>query len=499
MSLFSRVSLSLCALLGLPLWALAGSAPNIVYILADDLGYGDVKCFNPQGKIPTPHIDQLAAEGMRFTDAHSGSAVCSPTRYGLLTGRYAWRSRLQAGVLRPYDRTLISADQLTVPAFLGKHGYRTACIGKWHLGWEWPRVKDEPVFDQPIPGGPTARGFEYYFGTDVPNYPPYCFLENDRTIGIPSVPKPKSMYGNPGIMIPGWKLEPILPTLGAKAADYIAKRAAARERFFLYLPLTSPHTPIAVAKEWQGKSGLNAYADFVMETDWVVGQVLAAIKKAGLGDNTLVLFTSDNGCSTAADYPALLRKGHNPSGPYRGTKADIWEGGHRVPFIVRWPGVVQPGTTCQATICHTNLLATCAQILQAKLPAEAGPDSFSILPLLRGEKTDTASPHGTVHHSSTGMFAIRKGPWKLILGRGSGGWTKGGLDDERGQLYNLSDDPSESKNLYARQPTITTELTALLARYVTDGRSTPGPKLKNDRPINWDRTVAPQKPGTGSK
>jgi arylsulfatase A-like enzyme len=240
------------------------SQPNIVYILADDLGYGDVQCLNPRrGKIPTPNIDRLASQGMTFTDVHSGSAVCTPTRYGILTGRYAWRTKLPKWTLGPYGEPLIPENRLTVPALLRTHGYHSACIGKWHLGWNWPREGARVLFDKAITGGPTAVGFDYYFGTDVPNFPPYCFIENDRTVGLPSVEKPKEMFGLPGPMLPGWRLDRILPTLTQRAVDYIGRRAADQEPFFLYFPLTSPHTPLAVTDEWRGKSGLGLYGDWV--------------------------------------------------------------------------------------------------------------------------------------------------------------------------------------------------------------------------------------------
>ncbi len=244
---------------------------NIVLILADDLGWGDISSYNPESKIQTPAVDRIAREGIRFTDAHSGSAICSPSRYGLLTGRYGWRTRLQRGVLEPFDPPLIDADRLTLPALLGRHGYHSACIGKWHLGWDWPRQGGAIDFTKPIANGPTTRGFDYYFGVDVPNYPPYCFLENDRTVGQPTAQRTeKSLDGGPGPMLPGWKFEDILPTLVSKATGYIRQRAETRQPFFLYLPLTSPHEPIRPSERFLNKSGLTPLADFIMETDWAV-------------------------------------------------------------------------------------------------------------------------------------------------------------------------------------------------------------------------------------
>ncbi|MBM3981992.1 MAG: hypothetical protein FJ304_17300 [Planctomycetes bacterium] len=488
----------------------AAEKPNVVIVLADDLGYGDVSCYNPErGKIPTPNIDALAKGGMRFTDAHSSSGVCSPTRYTLLTGRYHWRTRLQAGIVGVWGAPLITSDRLTIAGLAKQHGYHTACVGKWHLGWDWPITPDDKrhfqglggqaggggkvrteatpeqiavwrkVFSQPIPGGPTARGFDEYFGTDVPNWPPYCFIENDRTVGIPSTLQPaedfvKNQASLQGPALPEWKLDAILPTLADRATDFIAKQAKARSPFLLYLPLTAPHTPIAVAKEWQGKSELkHRYADFVMQTDAVVGRVLDAIKAAGAEDNTLVVFTSDNGCAPYIGAKDLESRGHFPSGPLRGYKADAWEGGHRIPFIVRFPGVVKPGSTCTQTVCSVDLLATLADVLGAKLPATAGEDSVSLMPLLRGE--DKPIHEAVVHHSSTGVFAVRSGKWKLILGPGSGA-----TDGTKPHLYDLAADIGEKTDLAAKHPEEVKRLTELMERFVTDGRSTPGEKQKND-------------------
>lgn len=484
--------------------------PNIVVILADDLGYGDVSCYNPdQGRIPTPHIDALAKNGMRFTDAHSSSGVCSPTRYSLLTGRYHWRTKLQQGIVGVWGEPLIAADRLTIAGLAKQHGYHTSCVGKWHLGWDWPIPANErklfqgmggqaggggkviteatpeqvaswtKVFAQRIPGGPTTRGFDEYFGTDVPNWPPYCFIENDRTVGIPTTLQPaadfvKNLASLQGPAIPEWKLDAILPTLADRACNIIAKRAKAKSPFLLYLPLTAPHTPIAVAKEWQGKSSLkHPYADFVMQTDEVVGHVLNAIKTAGIEDNTLVIFTSDNGCAPYIGAKELESRGHFPSGPLRGYKADAWEGGHRIPFVVRWPGKVTPGSTCSQTICSVDILATLAEVFGAKLPVSAGEDSVSLMPLLRGD--DKPIHEAVVHQSSTGIFAIRSGKWKLILGPGSGA-TEG----IKPHLYDLFADIGEKTDLAAKHPEEVKRLTELMGKFVADGRSTPGEKQKND-------------------
>jgi len=494
----------------LPSRVLAAAArrrPNIVFILADDMGFGDVACQNPESTIPTPNLDRLAARGVRFTDAHSPSAVCTPTRYGVLTGRYCWRSRLKRGVLWCWARPLIEADRLTVGKLCKAHGYDTACIGKWHLGMDWPTTDGKPPvgmgktravgsgknvdFAKPVANGPTTRGFDYYFGTAVPNFPPYCFIENERTVGIPTVDKPKGMFGCPGPMLKGWKLENILGGLMAKAVAYIdaeggrATHAAFRQTkgspFFLYMPLTAPHTPIAPAEEFRGKSEAGAYGDFVHQVDHVVGQVWAALKRNGFEDNTLLIFTSDNG-SPARDGTnmsgptrSVLKYGHNPSGIYRGIKADAYEGGHRVPFLARWPGRTKEATTCDQTICHTDLLATVAGILGVTLPDNAGEDSYDIRAALEGRPPAEPIREATVHHSIGGTFCIRQGKWKLIAGRGSGGWTrvKTQKTDPPGQLYDMTADPSEKKNLWRENPDVVKRLTALLEKYRKRGYSRP--------------------------
>ena len=466
--------------------------PNIVYVLADDLGYGDVQALNPQrGKIKTPHLDRLASQGITFTDAHSGSSVCTPTRYGLLTGRYAWRSRLQKGVLDGTDDPPLIADgRLTVPALLKQHGYTTAAIGKWHLGFLSERPARAPATATPkaknnktkmgenglpvgarIIGGPIARGFDYFWGCSNARTMS-GLIENDRVVeNLPPIQ--------------------MLPRLERQAVNYIADHASAAKLgipFFLYVPLTSPHTPILPTPEWQGKSGLGAYGDFVMQTDAVVGKILAALDQHGLADNTLVIFTADNGCSPQAGTPGLEKQGHFASAQFRGYKADIWDGGHRVPFFARWPGKIKPASTSAQLICHVDLIATCADLLGATLPADAGEDSVSILPALLG--TDRAPLHeAVVHHSIHGMFSIRQGPWKLEFCPGSGGWASPGDADARKsglpeiQLYNLATDISETINVHAENLAVVARLTALLERYVADGRSTPGPRQSNDTAI----------------
>ena len=487
--------------------------PNIIYILADDLGYGDLSCLNVESKIPTPNIDNLASEGLTFTDAHSGSAVCSPTRYGILTGRYAWRSHLQKGVLRTWDEPLIAQNRLTVPSFLKSKGYQTACIGKWHLGWDWPTINNIPLenkrneigvnidFSRSIKNGPTTRGFDYYFGTSVPNFPPYCFIENDRTVGIPTVKKPSSMFGIPGLMLEDWDLTKILPELEKKALQYINEKAKSDNPFFLYFPLTAPHTPIAPDKNYKGKSEAGAYGDFVYHVDDVVGTILKALEENGIAENTLIIFTSDNGSpgrdgtNMSGPLNSVNAFDHYPSHIYKGTKADIWEGGHRVPFIAKWPGEITPNTKSDEVICHTDLFATCAAILSENLPDNVAEDSYNILPVFKDQSYNKPIREATIHHSGNGVFSIRQGKWKLELSPGSGGWSY--PKDKKAmtlglpmvQLYDLSKDISEQENLQAQYPEVVHRLINLLEKYIEEGRSVPGEIQKNDAEIDIWKSV----------
>jgi arylsulfatase A-like enzyme len=511
--------------------------PSIVYVLTDDLGYGDVSCLNPNGKIPTPNVDRLAREGMIFTDAHSTSAVCSPSRYGVLTGRYNWRSTLQSGIVRHYGDPLIAPDRLTVPGLLQRHGYRTGAIGKWHLGMGWDfeitqeflpstdgyNARDYPgsppvtretlevwskAFSKATTGGPTTRGFDYYFGVDVPNWPPYCFIENEHTVGIPSEYLPPRLFNHnqastPGPAMPYWHFQQLLPTWAEKADAFIEESSDAGAPFFLYLPLTSPHTPISPNAAWVGRSGLDSpYADFVMETDDVLGRVLDSLERHGVRNNTLVIFTSDNGFARYVAGPHLEERGHFPSAGFRGYKGDAWDGGHRIPFIASWPGVIEPGTSCDELVCLSDLMATCAEIVGSELPPDAGEDSVSILPLLTSGSSSGACSEPVrdhvVHHSMHGKFAIRDRRWKLVLCPGSGGmWSLKDADAaEQGlplvQLYDMETDPAETKNLQAEHPQRVREMVSLLKDLVRRGRSTPGPEQANDTRVDiWKLDTMP--------
>ncbi len=458
--------------------ATEGKKPNIVYIICDDLGYGDIQCLNPEnGKIPTPHADKLASEGMTFTDAHSGSSVCTPTRYGIMTGRYSWRTRLQKGVVTGFAPCLIDKDRPTVAGFLKEQGYATAIVGKWHLDFQYLDSKTGEAYTQKqhktppvgakIPDGPIHRGFDYYHGFHHARNME-AVIEDDKVIAH-----------DPEVNM--------LPRLTKKSVEYIDSRSGKDEPFFLYVPLGSPHTPILPSPEWKGKSGIGDYGDFVMQTDNVVGEISAALEKNGFADNTLVIFTSDNGCSKAAGIPKLAEQGHIVSAHLRGSKADIWDGGHRIPFIVRWPGNVESGSTNDQLICLTDLFATVGEITGQEIPNLSTVDSVSFLPALFS-KPIKSTRNGVIHHSFTGHFAYRQGPWKLILANGSGGWSSPNENEAKkkdwpkAQLYHMKNDVGETKNLYESKPEIAAKLLALLETDVTNGRSTTGPEASNDIP-----------------
>jgi arylsulfatase A-like enzyme len=435
-----------------------------------------------------------------FTDAHSPSAVCTPTRYGLLTGRYCWRTKLQSGVLGGLSPPLIEPGRPTLASVLRNQGYHTACVGKWHLGLGWqvkPGAVVNPLgiesreqvgsvdYAKPFAGGPLALGFDHFFGIAASlDMVPYTFLVNGRVEKLPAEDRDFAMmFGRQpgrtrkGPTAPGFDAADVLPELTRRAVRYIDDRAAKGDKsFLLYLPLASPHTPILPTKEWRGKSGLNPYADFVMQTDAAVGEVLAALDKHGLAENTLVIFTSDNGCSPQAKFPELREKGHDPSAGFRGHKADIYEGGHRVPFLVRWPAKVQPGKS-DRLVCLTDVFRTCAEVAGATVPDSAGEDSISFASAWTGQGPQRKD---VVHHSVNGSFAIRRGRWKLCLCPGSGGWSapRPGKDDATKlppvQLYDLAADPAETTNGQDQHPDVVVELTKLLEKQVAAGRSTPG-------------------------
>lgn len=473
-----------------------GEKPNIVFILADDMGYGDVSALNAEGKIDTPHIDRMVERGATFTDAHSSSAVSTPTRYGILTGRYNWRSDLKSGVLYGYDKALIAPDRTTLPGMLKESGYTTGCIGKWHLGWTWNNIEQGPEnvdFSEPITDGPTSRGFDYFFGISASlDMPPYVYVENDRSTSIPDrITRDTDMrFWREGPTGSDFSHEACLPVLTRETVEFIDRHAGDDNPFFLYFPLPAPHTPILPVKEFQGKSGLNSYADFVLMVDWVVGQVTETLEKNGILENTILIFTSDNGCSTTARFEELHTKGHYPNYIFRGHKADLFDGGHRIPCIVQWPARVAPHRIDQ-TVCLTDFMATFAALTDRKLADNEGEDSYDMLPLLLADHDPETIREATVHHSINGSFTIRQGEWKLLLAPDSGGWSypRPGRDSTEGwpavQLYNLKSDPGEQRNVYAEHPETVRKLTDLMISYIRNGRSTPGEPQPNDNSGNW--------------
>lgn len=459
--------------------ALADSKLNIVLILADDLGYGDLSVYNPSSKIPTPYLNQLAAQGMRFTDAHSPSSVCTPTRYGLLTGRYAWRTKLKKGVLDGYSPFLIEKDRVTLASLLRRQGYRTAGIGKWHLGLGDGEKTD---YSQPLRPGPNAAGFDEFFGIPASlDMPPYLSFENERVVEAPSASiaasemrrKGGGGFWRAGAIAPNFNHEAVLPALTERAVAFIGQQAAEKP-FFLYLPLTAPHTPWMPTPGFRGKTSVDYYGDFVTQVDDAVGRVLKALEESGLTGNTLVVFTSDNGAHWLPED--IAKWGHRANGSLRGQKADIWEGGHRIPLIVRWPGETKPGSRSDQLVCLTDVMATIASLTGTALLEDAGEDSLDFSSILLGHKSRTGLRDNIVHHSADGTFAIRQGHWKLAMALGSRGFSlpkeevpKAG--EAEGQLYNLRDDPQEQRNLWLREAKIVARLTALLERVKADGQS----------------------------
>lgn len=457
----------------------AAAPPHIVIILVDDMGYGDPGCFNPQSKIPTPHIDSLARQGMRFTDAHAPGPLCHMSRYGLLTGRYPFRTQ----VGRWPKHALIEPDQMTIASLAKSQGYATAMVGKWHVGF------DEQGYDAPLPGGPVDRGFDSFFGirasTDIP---PYFYIRNDRAVAPPTdnIAANNSEGWSPiqgafwraGGIAPNLQLHNVLPRFTDEAVQVIKHHAAetSEKPLLLYLAYPAPHTPWLPAEEFVGQSGASMYGDFMMMVDAQIGQVLETLRATDMERDTLVIFTSDNGPTW---YPEDVKRfDHDSAGGLRGMKADAWEAGHRMPFIARWPGKIDSASTSNATICFTDLMATFADLWKTKLPDGAGPDSYSFLPALLNQPTskqadERPSPRPPiVMQSGNGRLKmIRSGDWKLITGLGSGGFTKPnhivpGPGDPQGQLFNLAADRGETNNLYDQEPAIVARLTAELKQIV---------------------------------
>ncbi|ODA34970.1 sulfatase family protein [Planctopirus hydrillae] len=468
--------------------------PNIVILYADDMGYGDLHVQNPESRIPTPNLDRLARQGTRFTDAHSSSGICTPSRYALLQGRYHWRKF--HGIVNSFDSPVLDDEKLTIAKLLKTKGYRTACIGKWHLGWDWNSIKKQGVkptdkagyaadaFDwsQPISGGPRSHGFDYYFGDDVPNFPPYAWFENDRVITTPTVtlkttaPTAEGSWeARPGPAVQDWDFWAVMPTLTQKAEQWISEQKA-DQPFFLYFPFTSPHAPIVPTSDFTGKSQAGGYGDFMFQTDDTVGRVLAALEKHGFSENTLVIFSADNGPERYA-YDRVRNFGHRSMGPLRGLKRDIWEGGHRVPMIVRWPGVVPAERVCDELISQIDLFATIAAVVDAEIPPGSAEDSYNQLQLLQG--TGSSARQTLVHNTHPKGYALRHGDWVLIDARtGAVSQVPKWFDEANGysshslpgELYHLKDDLAQRQNLYAENPEKVAELKALLGKIQAQGQ-----------------------------
>ncbi len=463
--------------------------PNIIFIMADDMGYGDLGCYGAT-KIPTPNMDQVASQGIRFTDAHSSSAVCTPSRYSVLTGRYCWRTSRKSGVGGGFSLPLIDPARMTVASLLKQHGYETASIGKWHVGLEWQAKEDQTIetenwadegkvdYTKPVIGGPNKLGFDYSFNiAGSLDMPPYCFIENGRTVGIPTEEKsPYNAQQKKGFMTPGWEDEEVDVNFARKAVEFMERHVETHpdNPFFLYLTPSAPHRPCEAPDFLKGSSQAGPRGDMVCVVDWVVGEVTKTLERLNISDNTLLIVTSDNGAQpTDVDGEYY---GHKSCGDLRGYKADIWDGGHREPFIARWPNQIEAGSMSDETICLADLMATSAAIVGTDLPDNAGEDSYNILPALLGQDHDKPVRDAIVHHSVDGMFSIREGKWKLILGLGSGGFSQPRRiepepGEPMGQLYDMENDTAESNDLWSERPETVERLTALLDKYRQEGNS----------------------------
>lgn len=490
--------------------------PNIVLILADDLGYGDVSCYNDRAKVATPNIDRLAQQGMRFTDAHSPATVCTPTRYSLMTGQMAFRvprgGTVFTGVGGP---SLIAPGRLTLPAMLRANGYSTACIGKWHVGLTFFDKDGKPVrdtgvdsvrrvdFSRRIEGGPLDHGFERFFGTACCPTTDwlYAFIDGDRVPVPPTAPLDKSRlprhpYADDcraGLIAPDFPMEGIDQVFLRKSREFLEEhvRKTPGKPFFLYHSAQAVHLPSFPAERFKGKTQAGPHGDLIHELDFVVGELLATLDKLGLADNTLVNFTSDNGPETTTVVHMRADFGHDGARPWRGVKRDNWEGGHRVPFIARWPGKVKPGTTSGQLTSLTDVMATLASIVGANLPADAAEDSFNMLPALLGQDNAAIRPYMIQQAFGARYLSIRRGNWKYLDHTGSGGnnYEKSPqlrpfilpdtAPDAPGQLYDLQADPGETRNLYHEHPAIVKELKALLAQSRASGRSRPQRPVTN--------------------
>ena len=498
-----------------------GGNPNVLLIYADDLGYGDVGCYNPESKVPTPYMDRLAVEGIRFTDAHSPSTVCTPSRYSVMTGRMAFRLNYAGVFTGVQGPCLIADDRLTLPEMLRDRGYETALFGKWHIGMTFRDEAGQPVhelqdaivaehgrlgsgnklvervdFSKKIEGGPLDHGFDHFFGTaccpttdwlysyidgDIIPNPPTGLLDREKE-GLPTHPYSKD--NRLGYKSDDFDLQEVDMVFLEKSQAFLRDHAARNsdKPFFLFHSAQAVHLPSFPGKDFRGKTNAGPHGDFIFQFDHIVGALLETLDELGLSENTLVMVTSDNGPEVPTSIAMRGDHSHNGSRPWRGMKRDQWEGGHRVPFIARWPGKIEAGSESAQTICQTDIMATCAAIIGYDLPHESAEDSFNLLPALFGEDKGKPIRPYTLHQTNRLALAVRKGPWKYLDHSGSGG---NNYEQERllpfalpdsepeapGQLYNLDTDPGELNNLYFEKPELVKELKALLEGSKQSGRS----------------------------
>lgn len=488
--------------------AAAGEHPNILILYADDLGFGDLSIQNPKSKIPTPRLDRLASEGIRFTDAHSSSGICTPSRYALLTGRHHWRDF--HGIVNAFGDSPFQPERLTLPEMLKARGYDTAVIGKWHLGWNWDAIRkpgaqpdevkqgkrtrtiwgpEDFDWSLPIPNGPLDHGFDYYFGDTVINFPPYCWIENDRVTQVPDRLMDTGLFkkikeGNwefrPGPMVEGWDPYTNIPTTTQKGVEYIREQAESDSPFFLYFAFPSPHAPIIPNDEFDGKSQAGPYGDFVFETDHACGQLLDALEESGQAENTIVIFSADNGPEKYA-YARDENFGHWSAEPFRGLKRDIYEGGHHVPFLLRWPGIAEAGRVESALISQVDIMATLAEMVGFKLPDNAAEDSHNLLPLIRGNEKKVRDSH--IHNTRDNEYAIRVGEFILIdhkdgymSGRNQAWEARRDYPADDGgdvELYHFARDPGQRNNIAGNHPDKVKEMKTLLEKIRAQGYSAP--------------------------
>ncbi len=517
LSLFFLVFALLCSTIR----AQTNSNPNIIFILADDLGYGDISFYNPEAKVQTPNLDRLASEGIRFTDAHSPSTVCAPTRYSIMTGQMEFRLGFPGVFSGIGGPGLISENRLTLPRMLQEKGYETAMFGKWHIGMTFLDKNGKAIYQKELPEGatfasgsklrvegvrqidysravpdaPIHRGFDHFYGTvSCPGTDwLYTFMDGDR---IPVPPThlldrdklPRHEWGfdcRIGMIAPNYNLEELDMVFLEKSMDFLEnhRKKSPDKPFFLFHSTAAVHLPSFAAENFKGKTNAGPHGDFIFEFDYIVGQLLEKLDTLGLTDNTLIIVTSDNGSEVSTVINMREKYQHDGARPWRGMKRDNWEGGHRVPMIARWPGKIKANRKDDRTVCLTDIMATCAAIVGAKLPNDAAEDSYNILPILLGESNEEIR-HFTLHQTNRLELAIRKDDWKYLDHKGSGGnnYEKEELkkytlpemaSNAPGQLYNLKVDPGETMNLYFKFPEIVREMKGMLEEFKESGRSAP--------------------------